>query len=130
MPSDSEMLDRTTWMFATPTSNGVSSRGAFMTIETDEGAVIVPRKVTLTLAIGAVFFIGTQIYVYATDRANTQAQITAVHTWIAEAKGRGDDLRRRIAAIEADRDRLIRVEERLKGLDDRLVEIRDELRRR
>ena len=75
-------------------------------------------------------FVGTQIYIYATDVAETRANFKALHTYLGEAKARGDDMRRRIAAIEADRDRLVRVEERLKELDDRLVEIRDELRRR
>ena len=99
-----------------------------MILETDEGAVVVPRKVTLSVACGVLFVLFTQVVIYVTDRESNKHSITAINTWIGEAKGRGDDIRRRIMSLEADRDRLIRVEERLKTLDDRLVEIRDELR--
>lgn len=100
----------------------------------DDGVVIIPRKLGLVAVLGGFIFLGGQIYMYAADRTETKASIVALERQDAESRGRGDDVRRRLAELEANRnnlsDRLSRVEEKISTQTDLLREIRDELKKR
>lgn len=107
----------------------------------DSGFVIVPRRVGMSALYGGAgailagfVFLASQIYVYADDRAQVRADIATLQRNDLEARGRGDEARRRIADFERDRAdggmRLARVEEQLTAVRALMQEIRDDLRRR
>lgn len=97
----------------------------------EDGVLInVPRRIGWAAIIGGVMFFGGQIYFYAKSEANIYADITTLQRADVEARTRGDEIRRRLADLERNNDRITRVEEQLKITLEMLREIREEIRKR
>jgi hypothetical protein len=96
----------------------------------DEGVVIIPRKIGFLALLGGVLYLVANVATVYGAYIAVNADIAALHRVDADARLRGDDIRRRIEVLERDRDRITRVEEQLKVMLEMLREVREELRRR
>jgi hypothetical protein len=117
-------------------SSSQAESGLDVTITTtmpEDGVVIIPANSALAV-LGGVIFLGGQIFMYASDRIETKSAIAALERQDAESRGRGDDIRRRLAnskpTATTSSDRLSRVEEKISTQTELLREIRDELKKR
>jgi hypothetical protein len=99
----------------------------------EEGAVIIPRRIGFLAIAGGVVFLVTQVYAYATVSAQNAAEFAAINRQFIDGRIRGDEIRRRIAELEASRsqiaERLTRMEERLTSQTELLRAIREDTRR-
>jgi chromosome segregation ATPase len=100
----------------------------------DDGVVIIPRRLGFWAMAGGVVYLLTTTAMGALTYSGIKSDIAALERQDAESRGRGDDVRRRLSELEANRnnlaDRLTRVEERITTQTELLREIRDELKKR
>jgi len=104
--------------------------GRIMALIKDEGVIVLPRKIGLWLVLGGILYLGQQVWSEAAMRATVAGEITNLQRSDIESRQRGDDIRRRVTALEQTgseiNGRLIRVEERLAGAVDILRQIRED----
>lgn len=85
----------------------------------EEGVVIIPRRIGVGALVGGVLFLVAQVWA-----------ASALVSEMSSMKERGVAMRIRLDRLEANQDRITRLEEQVKIANERLREILTELQRR
>lgn len=79
-------------------------------------SIEVPKKINMLTAGGFALVLVGQLVVYVTDRTEVRAELTALQRNDAEARQRGDDIRRRLGHLEDSTKEVIALRVEVKGI--------------